>query len=231
VQQLYNAYLDWDARDALGITPLRKAVDRISAVSTLDELTQMLGSKDFSGENFLTTDISRGVDHPDIWMIDIAPIELLLRDSAEYRERSETGELMMAAYTSIISTMLERLGYSPEETSEMVTRTFALEEELYGAIGLVIAHEISHAFDPTGSQFDADGRLNDWWTEADYDAFNVWAKKLIDYYNGITVFSGLQVPGESVQGEAVADLGGMKCMLGLLEEKKENADYRAFFES
>ena len=143
----------------------------------------MLGSKDFSGVNFLTTDISRGVDHPDIWMIDIVPIELLLRDSAEYRERSETGELMVVAYTSIISKILERLGYSPEETSGMVTRTFAVEEELYGAIGLVIAHEISHAFDPTCSQFDADGRLNNWWTEADNAAFDARAKKVIDYFS------------------------------------------------
>ena len=105
------------------------------------------------------------------------------------------------------------------------------DEELYGAIGLVIAHEITHAFDPTCSQFDADGRLNNWWTEADNAAFDARAKKLIDYLNGITVFSGLQVQGENVQGEVVADMGSVKCLLSLLEEKKENVDYRTFFET
>jgi len=105
------------------------------------------------------------------------------------------------------------------------------DEELYGAIGAVIGHEISHAFDPAGAQFDATGRLNNWWTEADEAAFASRAQKLIDYYNGITAFNGLQVPGENVQGETVADLGGVKCMLRLLEEKKEHVDYRTFFEA
>ena len=94
------------------------------------------------------------------------------------------------------------------------------DEELYGAIGLIIAHEISHAFDPTGAQFDATGRMNSWWTEADNAAFAARAQKLIDYYNGMTLFNGLQIPGKNIQGEAVADMGAVKCMLRLLEQKK-----------
>jgi putative endopeptidase len=511
-QYLYKACLDWDARNALGVAPLQKIIDRIRAVSTLDELTQMLGSEDYTGFRFFQTDIATSFNHPGIWITDIRPIDLLLEDSAEYRERTGQGELLEAAYTEMISKMLEKLGYSPEEAAGMITRAFALEteladgiktsaeemspdfyrlinnemsraeaetlcsafpwleildgrgwagvqryrvqqpaylqkldgiyredrledlkdfliartadlymlsldresydligtlysvygiegimpdeeiacrtvrqclpaqtanaffekhdpakmkaditrlceevidyyrkmlsgedwlteetrakaiekldkmrivavcpekwpdysglsfeglgyfdclqeidqaelafiksladqpadpdlwysggedswandillctaaygaeintifvsrgilggvfyredmseEELYGAIGLVIAHEISHAFDPTCSQFDADGKMNNWWTEADYAAFDARAKKVIDYYNGITVFSGLQVSGDNVQGEAIADLGGMKCMLSLLEEKKEDVDYRTFFES
>ena len=105
------------------------------------------------------------------------------------------------------------------------------DEEMCGAIGMIIAHEISHAFDPTCASFDADGRMNNWWTEADEAAFAVRAQKLIDYYNSITAFSGLQVSGENVQGEAVADMGSVKCMLRLLEGKKEDVDYRAFFEA
>lgn len=514
VQHLYNAFLDWDARNALGVEPLRKITDRISAVSSLDELTQMFISEDYTGIRLFETDVDRSLSHPDRWITYISPMDLLLEDSAEYRERSETGGLLEAVYTKVLAKILERLGYSPEEADGMIKRTFALEaeladsiltsaeemspeyaqrinnemsraeaetlcstfpwleildgrgwagaqrylveqpaylqkldgiyredrledlktflivrtargfmtaldrecyeligelyavygieeippeeenacilirgslpgqiaraffekhdptkmkaditrlceeaisfyrkmlegedwltgetrakaiekldtmrivaacpekwpdfsglsleglgyfdcaleigraesdfkksladqpvdpdlwfftgedsemwndilttnagyhpqmntivimrgilgsafyredmseEELYGAIGYVIAHEISHAFDPSGSQFDADGRLNNWWTEEDGAAFDARAKKVIDYYNGITVFSGLHVSGENVQGEAIADLAGIKCMLSLLEEKKKgDVDYRAFFES
>ena len=511
-QHLYNAFLDWDARNALGVAPLQPIIDRIRAVSTLDELTQMLSSEESIRTGLFQTDVIRNPGNPAIWITDIWPMDLLLKDSAEYRERTETGKLLETMYTSVISEMLERLGYTPEEASGIITRTFALEteladsiittaeqympeyidrinnemsraeaeticstfpwleildgrgyagvrsylieepaflqkmdriyredrledlkswliahntfsymtfldresydllqemyavfgiegsmpdeeeacnavrsglpsqmaraffekydatkmkeditrlceevigcyrkmlseedwlteetrakaiekldkmrimavcpekwpdysglsldglgyfdciqeirraasdfkrsladqpvdpdlwyqtggydfindifqdnavyfgdqnkfcilrgilgggffredmskEELYGAIGIIIAHEISHAFDPACSQFDADGRLNNWWTEADKAAFAARARKLIDYYNDITAFSGLQVQGENVQGEAVADLGAVKCMLNLLEENKEDVDYRAFFEA
>lgn len=512
VQYLYNAFLDWDARNALGVAPLQEITDSIRAVSTLDELNQLLCDKNYAGELLLSCDVAVGANDPETWIVDIQPVSLLLMDSAEYREPTEQGNLLKAVFTEILSKILERLGYSPEEASGMTARVFALEaeladsimtsaegmspdylqrinnemnrteaetlcsafpllaivdslgyagaqrflveepaylqkldgiyredrledlktyliactavrhmyeldrecydlcntlysafgvegaapdeeeaclavrsklpsqmaralfekyditkmkaditrlceetigcyrkmlseenwlteetrtkaiekldamriiavcpekwpdysglsleglgyfdccreirrcrrlfsvsladqpvdhdlwyctlgnawandilesnavydpgsntftilrgilgsafyredmseEELYGAIGCIIGHEISHAFDPTGAQYDAAGRLNNWWTETDETAFSARAEKLVDYYNGITVFSGLQVPGESVQGEAVADMGGVQCMLNLLEEKKKDVDYRAFFET
>ena len=103
-------------------------------------------------------------------------------------------------------------------------------EELYAGIGSVIGHEISHAFDTTGAQFDASGALNNWWKEEDYAAFLGRAQKMIDYYNAMTAFGGYQVQGQNIQTEAIADMAGVKCMLGLLQEKGE-VDYRAFFEA
>ena len=102
------------------------------------------------------------------------------------------------------------------------------EEELYSGIGMVIGHEISHAFDPTGSQFDADGNYANWWTDEDRAAFDARAQKLIDYFNGITVYDGKKVSGNNVQGEAIADLTSLQCMLRLAKEKK-NFDYDRFF--
>ena len=104
------------------------------------------------------------------------------------------------------------------------------DEELYAGIGSVIGHEISHAFDTNGAQFDAGGNLSDWWTEADYAAFTVRANKLVAYYDAMTAFSGYHVQGQNIQGEAIADMTGVKCMLGLLEQKGA-VDYKAFFES
>ncbi len=104
------------------------------------------------------------------------------------------------------------------------------KEELYAGIGSIIGHEISHAFDTNGAQFDASGSLNNWWTDEDYSAFLARAGKLVAYYDAMTAFGGYKVQGANIQTEAIADMAGLKCMLGLLE-KKGNADYRSFFEA
>ena len=82
----------------------------------------------------------------------------------------------------------------------------------------------------SGSQFDKDGNYNNWWTEDDTAAFQKKAQKLIDYYNGITAFGNEKVNGSIVQGEAVADIAGLKAML-LLASKEEDFNYKLFFES
>ncbi|MCF0134498.1 MAG: M13 family metallopeptidase [Blautia sp.] len=103
------------------------------------------------------------------------------------------------------------------------------DEALYGGIGMVIAHEISHAFDPAGSQYDKEGNLDSWWTEEDLAAYVEKAAKLISYYDTIEPWTGIHCTGSSLQGEVVADLGGVKCMLSIIQ--KEGLDPKAFFES
>ncbi|MDE3253613.1 MAG: M13 family metallopeptidase, partial [Bacteroidota bacterium] len=79
----------------------------------------------------------------------------------------------------------------------------------YGAIGLVIGHEMTHGFDDQGRQYDAAGNLHDWWTKADADKFNQKAKGVIDQYNHFTVLDTLHVNGALTLGENLADIGGM----------------------
>lgn len=103
------------------------------------------------------------------------------------------------------------------------------EEEKLAGIGLVIGHEISHAFDTMGAQFDKDGNFANWWTEEDHAAFEARAQKLVDYYNTIVPFDdGENYPGSNVKTEAIADMAGMKCML-LIAQEKEAFDYDTFF--
>jgi putative endopeptidase len=78
----------------------------------------------------------------------------------------------------------------------------------YGAIGVVIGHEITHGYDDQGRKYDADGNLNDWWTEADAKAFEARAQKVVDQYNAYEVLPGLHVNGQLTLGENIADLGG-----------------------
>jgi putative endopeptidase len=81
----------------------------------------------------------------------------------------------------------------------------------YGAIGAVIGHEIGHGFDDQGSQYDGDGRLTDWWTAVDREAFEARTASLIKQYDAL---SPAQIPGHNVNGaltigENIGDLGGL----------------------
>lgn len=78
----------------------------------------------------------------------------------------------------------------------------------YGAIGVVIGHEITHGYDDQGRKYDGEGNLNDWWTEADIKAFDERARKVIDQYQAYEVLPGLHVNGQLTLGENIADLGG-----------------------
>jgi putative endopeptidase len=78
----------------------------------------------------------------------------------------------------------------------------------YGAIGVVIGHEITHGYDDQGRKYDADGNLNDWWTDADAKAFEARAQKVVDQYNAYEPLPDLHVNGKLTLGENLADLGG-----------------------
>jgi putative endopeptidase len=79
----------------------------------------------------------------------------------------------------------------------------------YGGIGAVIGHEMTHGFDDQGRQFDASGNLSDWWTAADTAAFKKRAQCIVDEYSALEPLPGVHANGTNLQGEAIADLGGL----------------------
>lgn len=86
----------------------------------------------------------------------------------------------------------------------------------YGGIGAVIGHEMSHGFDDTGSQYDKDGNLRNWWTTEDRDKFNAKTKLLGEQFDSYKVLDTIPVNGKFTMGENIGDLGGL------------NAAYEAF---
>jgi len=83
----------------------------------------------------------------------------------------------------------------------------------YGAIGAVIGHEIGHGFDDTGSTFDGDGVMRNWWTEGDRAEFEKRTTALVGQYNAFQPFDDLSVNGEFTLGENIGDLGGISISL------------------
>ncbi len=79
----------------------------------------------------------------------------------------------------------------------------------YGAIGVVIGHEMTHGFDDQGRQFDKEGNLKDWWTAEDAEKFTERAQVLVDFYDNIEVAPGINANGQFTLGENIADHGGL----------------------
>lgn len=100
----------------------------------------------------------------------------------------------------------------------------------FGAMGLVVGHEITHGFDDQGRQFDADGNLKDWWTPTVGESFKTRAACVKTQFDGYTAVDDLKLKGDLTLGENVADLGGMKlahaAMVEWMSKKPADASLR-----
>lgn len=95
----------------------------------------------------------------------------------------------------------------------------------YGGIGAVIGHEISHGFDDSGSRYNGDGNLIDWWTAEDLKQFTALGGALADQYSALEPLPGFHVDGKFTLGENIGDLGGINAAYdGLQLHLKENGN-------
>ena len=104
------------------------------------------------------------------------------------------------------------------------------KEELYGTIGTIIGHEISHSFDSIGSTYDKDGRFDPWMSDETQNNFKKLYYKVEMSYNFLKAAKAKPVNGLLVVDEAIADLGGISVMLNLAKNESD-FDYSKFFES
>jgi putative endopeptidase len=105
--------------------------------------------------------------------------------------------------------------------------------QIYGGIGAIIGHEITHGFDDQGKKFDGDGNMKQWWTKKDEIKYAENAKKIIDQFNKFKI-RGISVNGKLTQGENIADLGGLVISYDALKlhmKKVSDNDTKNFFES
>jgi len=93
----------------------------------------------------------------------------------------------------------------------------------YGAIGVVIGHEMTHGFDDQGRQFDKVGNLKDWWTAQDGKKFEARAKVMADYFDSIVVAPGVHGNGKYTLGENIADHGGLQVSFQAFKKATANA--------
>ncbi|RFP59028.1 M13 family peptidase [Luteimonas weifangensis] len=168
-----------------------------------------------------------GVGYPDTWR-DYSSLEIKADDALGNAERAELAEYRH---------QLAKLGQTPDHGEWWMTPqtvnavNLPLQNALnfpaaileppffdpnadaaanYGSIGAVIGHEISHSFDNLGSEFDAQGRLHNWWTPEDAAHFKAASQELVAQYAAYEPLPGLHINGEQTLGENIADLAGLE---------------------
>ena len=94
----------------------------------------------------------------------------------------------------------------------------------YGGIGMVIGHEMTHAFDDQGAQFDKFSNVQNWWTAGDYEKFKAKTQQVVDLYNTFTVLDSIHVKGAMTLGENTADVGGVAIAYDAFKLTKEGQD-------
>ncbi|MBQ8681893.1 MAG: M13 family metallopeptidase [Bacilli bacterium] len=104
--------------------------------------------------------------------------------------------------------------------------------EKLGILGMILAHEVTHAFDGNGSKFDENGNMIDWWSEDDKVEFEKLKEDVIDYYSKLEVIDGKYIDGEKTVNENIADLGALECIVDIADNKgANNEEFRSMFSS
>ncbi|MBV8603065.1 MAG: M13 family metallopeptidase [Pelomonas sp.] len=181
---------------------------RTEALAKLDRLTAKLG-------------------YPDAWTDDAA-LEICAGDAFDNRARAQ--RLAWSRLAAAAAKPIDRARWqmSPLETdafydpmlNQIVLPAAHLQAPWfdaqaddaanYGGLGALIAHEISHAFDPQGAQFDASGALRAWWQRADQQAFGARSDRLVAQYGAFEALPGAHVDGKLTLPENVADVAGLQ---------------------
>ena len=191
----------------------------------IDNLSWMSPQTKAQAKQKLAT-LKVGIGYPDTWR-SYAGLQLVRGDALGNRERSEAfeyqaalaklgrtvdkGEWAMTPQTvNAVNLPLQNALNFPAAILEPPFFDAKVDDVLnYGGIGTVIGHEISHSFDDQGAQFDATGRLTNWWTPADFAHFRADADRLAREFDTYEPLPGLHVNGKQTLSENIADVAGV----------------------
>jgi len=220
--QLYvKRYFDQEDKDRVSdlVNNLQKAFEaRMSQLDWMSDSTKLKAKEKLYA-------ITKKVGYPDVWReYDVSidrdkyfeNVVALRKNAYAYRiadlnkapnkeEWATTPATVTAYYRSSHNEIVFPAGilqfpYYDKESDDAVN---------YGGIGMVIGHELTHAFDDNGSQFDKDGNLNNWWTPEDLEKFKAKTQQLIERYDSFTILDSIHVKGALTIGENTADNGGI----------------------
>lgn len=138
-----------------------------------------------------------------------------------------------------VSQSLVNAYYQPLTNSIIIPASFVylMEDgndyyEQLGSIGMILAHEMTHAFDGNGAWFDEFGNLSSWWSDKDLYEFEKLKKRVSEYYSKYEVIDGEYINGEKTVNENIADLGALSCIVGIARDRGANdEEMRKMFSS
>lgn len=202
---------------------------KAGAIKKLDTLSLKIGYPDNIGRK-LSEDVVKPVDKGGSLIENVISINKLKAEKELKKATSPVDRNEWGLSPQILN------GYYDHSSNEIVIPAAILQPPFYnekasyaqnlGAIGAIIGHEITHAFDDNGSHYDEKGNYNDWWTKEDRAKFKEQAKKVVEHFGNIEVLPGHKLDGELTLGENIADTGGVSVASSILgNDKKALKDF------
>ena len=194
-------------RESLQSLPWMSDETRQKALQKMDAFTAKIGYPD-KWKDYSALDIDRG---PFVLNVQRANQHAFHQDLEKIGKPVDRTEWHMTPQTvNAYYNPLQNEIVFPAGILQPPFFNFAADDAVnYGGIGAVIGHEMTHGFDDQGAQFDGDGNLKNWWTDADLAAFHQRTDAVSALFDSFEVEPGLHVNGKLVTGEATADLGGI----------------------
>ena len=220
-----------DYKERLGHNTWMSADTKKMALKKLDTMVVKVGGQTTPDDIINLADI-RATNAGGSYFANVAAINKIkqAKDIAKQGKPVDRTEWITHPYASdaFYSPTMNEIVFSAAVLQAPYFSLDAKPEENLAGIGWIIAHEITHAFDIRGSQYDENGNKQNWWTEADKRKFEELCESVAQHYNGYEVAPGLMVDGKQTLGENTADLAGLSAALDSVK-KLDRPDYRLFF--
>ncbi|GHC50989.1 M13 family metallopeptidase [Ulvibacter litoralis] len=184
--------------------------------------------------------ISKKIGYPDVWRTYDASIDrdhffenvvALRKDDYQYELKQlnkapnrEEWHTTPSTVTAYYNPSLNEIVFPAGILQAPYFDLYADDAVNYGGIGMVIGHEFTHAFDDQGAQYDKNGNVTNWWTEADYTKFKAKTQQVIDQYDAFTVLDSVPIKGALTVGENTADNGGIAIAFDAFKSTAQGQD-------
>lgn len=209
---------DWLSKDTIDM-----------AIKKLDSMKLIIGRDTEVDNYYISNDI---IVSEDSLIRDIININRI-SNSKKMSKLNDNGKL------DILNQTVVNAYYQPLDNSIVIPiAMFSLIDgnsnyyEKLGTVGMIIAHEVTHAFDNNGAKFDEKGNLNNWWTEKDSKIFLKKRQEVIEYYDKYEVLNGKYINGEKTSNENIADLGAVNCITRILDRRDAtDSQYKEMYEA
>ena len=213
------------------------------SLTNLDWLSQDTKNKAITKLKNITINI--GLNENDYYNLNynLASNNTLIKNILKIKKVLEEHKLKRlknnAPATTAVSQTTINAYYNPQDNSinfpSAATNLVDLSKGYYenlGSIGMIIAHEITHAFDSNGAKFDEHGNLVEWWNKEDKENYQQLQKQIISYYDKYEVIAGNYINGSLTVDENIADLGAVNCISNLAKSKNATTtDLKAMYKS
>lgn len=196
------------------------------AIQKIENIQVYLGAE--KGEDVSSYDIDGNCSFVDNMIVLNREVYLKMLDRLNSDDiRYEVYEYQVNAYYNPLRNIIQvpkSVFYLYDDTSDYY--------ELLGSIGMIIAHEMTHAIDTEGSKFDYLGNMVNWWTDEDRRNFEKRAAKVRDYYSSFEVIEGRYIDGDATLSENIADLGAVHAIVEVARKHGASRDdYKELFTS